>query len=158
MFAQSVDRYRRARAALIAAGEHGPEALLAFQAVASDVDLPWAGGSCFTLRTSGEPTDEFVQQLDDRVWYTSETMRQRGWRAGVLHRAASAAVKAPTRFGMPGWPATVASAMERVAALDRSDAPEALTDLTAVEAALREAPDRLGADALDWLCARGVLG
>ncbi|WP_413100730.1 hypothetical protein [Streptomyces sp. Inha503] len=158
MFAQSVDLYRRARVALIAAEEHDPEALLAFQAVASDVDLPWAGGSCFTLRNSGEPTDEFVQQLDDRVWYTSETIRKRGWRAGVLHRAASAAVKAPASFGMPGWPATVASAIERLAALDRSDAPEALADLTAVEDALREAPDRMGVDALDWLCTRGVLG
>ncbi|QLH21294.1 hypothetical protein [Streptomyces sp. Rer75] len=158
MFAQSVDLYRRARAAFIASREDGSEALLAFQTVASDVDLPWAGGSRFTLSTSGEPTDEFVQHLDDRVWYTSKVMREQGWRAGVLHRAASAAAKASAHFGMPGWPAAVASAMERLAALDRSDAPEALADLTAVEAALHEAPDQLGADALDWLCARGALG
>ncbi|MFF7649627.1 hypothetical protein ACFZCY_07190 [Streptomyces sp. NPDC007983] len=158
MFAQSVDLYRRARAALIAAREDGPEALLAFQAVASDVDLPWAGGSRFTLRTSGEPTDEFLQQLDDRVRFTSETMRKQGWRAGVLHRAFSAAVKASAHFGMPSWPGSVTAAMEHLAGLDRSDAPEVLGDLTAVEAALHEAPDRLGTDALDWLCARGVLG
>ncbi|MEU0197511.1 MULTISPECIES: hypothetical protein [unclassified Streptomyces] len=108
VFAQSVDLCRRARAALLNAREDGPEALLAFQAVASDVDLPWAGGSSFTLRGSGEPV--------------------------------------------------VASAMERLAVLDRSDAPDPLADLAVVEATLREAPDRLGAAALDWLVGRSPLG
>ncbi|MGP3943882.1 hypothetical protein [Streptomyces sp. 6N106] len=157
MLAQSVDLYRRARAALTEPREDGPEALLAFQAVASDVNLPWAGGSYFTIRASGEPTEEFVKHVDDRVWYTSKVMREQGWRAGLLHRAASAAFKAPAHFGMPGWPTTVASAMERLAALDRSDAPAALADLAAVKSALLEAPDRLGADALDWISNRVLL-
>ncbi|MFI8260316.1 hypothetical protein [Streptomyces sp. NPDC085665] len=158
VFAQSVDLYRRAREALTAAREDGPEALLAFQAIASDVDLPWAGGSQFTLRATGERMQEFVQHVDDRVWYTSKVMREQGWRAGVLHRAASAAFINPSHFGMPGWPAVVTSAMARLATLDRSDAPAALADLDAVEAALREAPDRMGADALDWLCGQNLFG
>ncbi|MGA5700160.1 hypothetical protein [Peterkaempfera bronchialis] len=158
LFAQSVDLYRRARAAIIAAREDGPDALLAFQAVASDVNLPWAGGSCFTLRASGEPTGEFVKHVDDRVWYTSKAMREHGWREALLYRAASATFKAPTHFGMPRWPAAVASAMERLAVLDRSGAPASLADLAAVEVALLEAPDRLGADALDWICDRALLG
>ncbi|MFD6590319.1 hypothetical protein ACFWED_25945 [Streptomyces anulatus] len=151
IFAQSVDLYRRARTALVAARNDGPEVLLAFVAVASDVDLRWAGGSGFALRTVSESVAEFVQHVDDRVWFTAEVMREQGWRAGLLHRATSAAFKAPTHFGMPGWPGAVASAMERLAVLDRSGAPEALTDLAAVEAALLEAPDQLGADALDWI-------
>ncbi|WP_371652342.1 MULTISPECIES: hypothetical protein [unclassified Streptomyces] len=152
IFAQSVDLYRRARAALMAARDDGPGVLLAFVTVASDVDLPWAGGSRFALRTVPESVAEFVQQVNDRVWFTAEVMREQGWHAGLLHRAASAAMKAPDHFGMPGWPGAIASVMERLAALDRSGAPEALTDLAAVEAALLEAPDRLGADALDWIC------
>ncbi|WDT54799.1 hypothetical protein [Streptomyces sp. G7(2002)] len=158
MFAQSVDLYRRARAALVAAQDDGPEVLLAFVAVASDVDLPWAGGSRFALRTVSESAAEFVQHVDDRVWFTAEVMREQGWRAGLLHRAASAAFKAPTHFGMPGWPSAVASAMERLALLDRSGAPEALADLAAVEASLLEAPDQLGADALDWIAYQALLG
>ncbi|MFE9697903.1 hypothetical protein [Streptomyces sp. NPDC006270] len=151
IFAQSVDLYRRARAALVAARDDGPEVLLAFVAVASDVDLPWAGGSRFALRTVSASVEEFVQHVDDRVWFTSEVMREQGWRAGLLHRATSAAFKAPAHFGMPGWPGAVASAMERLALLDRSEAPEALTDLTEVGATLLEAPDQLGTDALDWI-------
>ncbi|WP_328913040.1 MULTISPECIES: hypothetical protein [unclassified Streptomyces] len=151
IFAQSVDLYRRARTSLIAAREDGPEALLAFQAVASDIHLRWAGGSRFTLGSSGEPTEEFVQHVDDRVWYTSELMREHGWQHALLYRATSAVFKASTHFGMPGWPTVVAAAMERLTALDRSSAPEALGDLAEVEAALLEAPDRLGAHALDWL-------
>ncbi|CAL9319111.1 hypothetical protein [Streptomyces sp. SudanB52_2052] len=158
IFAQSVDLYRRARTALLAAREDGPEALLAFQAVASDVDLPWAGGSRFTLRAAGEPTEEFVRHVDDRVWFTSKVLREQGWRAALLHRAASAVFKNSGHFGMPGWPAAVASAMEHLRALDRSDAPEALSDLEAVEAALLEAPDRLGTAALDWIAGRSVFG
>ncbi|WP_030376328.1 hypothetical protein [Streptomyces rimosus] len=158
IFAQSVDLYRRAHAALLAARDDGPEMLLAFVAVAADVDLPWAGGSRFALRMASEPIAEFVQHVDDRVWFTAEVMREQGWRAGLLHRATSAAFKAPTHFGMPGWPGAVASAMERLAVLDRSDAPEALADLTAVEASLLEAPDQLGADALDWISRQAVLG
>ncbi|MFF5517588.1 hypothetical protein [Streptomyces coeruleorubidus] len=158
VFAQSVDLYRRARAALLAAREDGPEALLAFQAVASDVDLPWAGGSSFTLRGGGEPTEEFRENVDNRVWYTSKVMREQGWRVAVLHRAAPAALTDPTHFGMPGWPSAVASAMERLATLDRSDAPDALADLAVVEAALLEAPDRLGTAALDWIAGRSLFG
>ncbi|MFE4537816.1 hypothetical protein ACFRKB_22465 [Streptomyces scopuliridis] len=157
IFAQSVDLYRRARAALVAARDDGPEVLLAFVAVASDVDLPWAGGSRFALRTVSASVEEFIQHVDDRVWFTSEVMREQGWRAGLLHRATSAAFKAPAHFGMPGWPGAVASAMERLAVLDRSGAPEALTDLAAVEAALLEAPDRLGTDALDWISRQSLL-
>ena len=157
VFAQSVDLYRRARAALLAARDDGPEALLAFQAVASDLDLPWAGGSKFTLRGCGEPAEEFAQNVDHRVWYTSKIMRELGWRTGVLHRAASAGLIDPARFGMPGWPAAIASAMEELSALDRSDAPEALADPASVRAVLLEAPDRLGVDALDWLCGRALL-
>jgi hypothetical protein len=48
--------------------------------------------------------------------------------------------------------------MERLAVLDRSGAPEALTDLAAVEAALLEAPDQLGTEALDWISRQAVLG
>ncbi|MER8071360.1 hypothetical protein ABTZ59_24000 [Streptomyces sp. NPDC094034] len=157
IFAQSVDLYRRARTALVAAQDDGPEVLLAFVAVASDVDLPWAGGSGFALRSVSESVAEFVQHVDDRVWFTANVMRERGWRAALLHRAASAAFKAPTHFGMPGWPGAVTSGMERLAVLDRSDAPGALTDLAAVEAALLEAPDRLGAAALDWISRRALL-
>ncbi|WP_406460543.1 hypothetical protein OH768_37645 [Streptomyces sp. NBC_01622] len=157
VFAQSVDLYRRARAALLAARDDGPEALLAFQAVASDLDLPWAGGSKFALRGCGEPTEEFVQNVDNRVWYTSKIMRELGWRTGVLHRAASAGLIDPAQFGMPGWPAAIASAMEELSALDHSDAPEALADPASVQAVLLEAPDRLGVDALDWLCGRALL-
>ncbi|MGW6241791.1 hypothetical protein [Streptomyces sp. NPDC055094] len=157
IFAQSVDLYRRARTALVAARDDRPEVLLAFVAVASDVDLPWAGGSGFALRSVSEPVAEFVQHVDDRVWFTAEVMRERGWRAALLHRAASAVFKAPTHFGMPGWPSAVASGMERLAVLDRSGAPEALTDLAAVEAALLEAPDRLGANALDWISRQDLL-
>lgn len=108
-------------------------------------------GSRFTLGSSGEPTEEFVQHVDDRVWYTSELMREHGWQHALLYRATSAVFKASTHFGMPGWPTVVAAAMERLTALDRSSAPEALGDLAEVEAALLEAPDRLGAHALDWL-------
>ncbi|MEU7579220.1 hypothetical protein AB0B50_16650 [Streptomyces sp. NPDC041068] len=161
VFAQSVDLYRRAHAALVAAQSDGPEVLLSFVAVASDVDLPWAGGSRFALRAmseSSESVEEFVQHVDDRVWFTAEVMREQGWRAGLLHRATSAVVKAPTHFGMPGWPSAVTSAMERLAVLDRSGAPEALTDLTAVKAALLEAPDQLGVDALDWISRHALLG
>ncbi|WP_334663556.1 hypothetical protein [Streptomyces cyaneofuscatus] len=157
IFAQSVDLYRRACAALAAAREDGPEALLAFVAVASDVDLPWAGGSSFALRTVSEPVTEFVRQVDDRVWFTAKVMREQGWRAALLHRAVSATVKASTHFGMPRWPATVASVLEHLTELDRSSAPEALADLAAVEAALLEAPDRLGADALDWISRHALL-
>ncbi|MEU2514416.1 hypothetical protein [Streptomyces syringium] len=158
IFAQSVDLYRRARAALVAARDAGPEALHAFVAVASDTDLPWAGGSRFTLGTLTESVPEFVRHVDNQVWITAEMMREQGWRAGLLYRAASAVFKAPEHFGMPAWPGTAASAMERLAALDRSDAPAALADLAAVEAALLEAPDRLGAEALDWLSHQALLG
>ncbi|CAM5394088.1 hypothetical protein [Streptomyces avidinii] len=158
IFAQSIDLYRRARAALVGAKEDGPEVLLAFVAVASNVDLPWAGGSRFAMRTVSASTAEFVQHVDDRVRFTAEVMREQGWRAGVLHRAASAVFKAPAHFGMPGWPGVVASAMERLALLDRSDAPGALADLAAVEVSLLEAPDRLGADALDWISHHALLG
>ncbi|WP_406738694.1 hypothetical protein OG365_26005 [Streptomyces sp. NBC_00853] len=61
-------------------------------------------------------------------------------------------------FGMPGWPGAVASAMERLALLDRSGAPGVLADLAAVEASLLDAPDRLGADALDWISHQALLG
>ncbi|MFD0043170.1 hypothetical protein ACFVIZ_36625 [Streptomyces anulatus] len=158
IFAQSVDLYRRARCALTAAQEDGPEALLAFVAVASDVDLPWAGGSSFALRTVSESVAEFVQQVDDRVWFTAKVMREQSWRAALLHRALSATVKASAHFGMPRWPTTVASVLERLAELDRSTAPEALADLASVETALLEAPDRLGVDALDWISRHTPLG
>ncbi|KUL43050.1 hypothetical protein [Streptomyces regalis] len=157
IFAQSVDLYRWARAALLAARDDGPEELLAFAAIASDLDLPWAGGSPFTLRAVSEPVAELVQQVDDRVWFTMEVIRRQGWRAALLHRALSAASRAPHHFGMPSWPGTVRTAMERLALLDRSDAPEALADLTAVQAALLEAPDELGAAALDWISRQALL-
>ncbi|WP_018545481.1 hypothetical protein [Streptomyces sp. LaPpAH-108] len=158
MIAQSVDLYRRARKALLAAQEGGPEALLAFQAVASDIVLPWAGGSSFTLQGCGQPTEEFVRNVDNRVWFTSQVMREQGWRAGVLHRAAAAALIDPDQFGMPGWSEVVAAVMQRLAESDRSDAPDALAELPAVESALREAPDRLGVAALDWLADHALLG
>lgn len=158
IFAQSVDLYRRAHAALVAARDDGPEVLLAFVAVASDVGLPWAGGSRFALRKVTESVEEFVQHVDDGVGFTAEVMREQGWRAALLHRATSAVFKAPTHFGMPGWPGFVASTMGRLAVLDRSGAPEVLADLAAVEAALLEAPDRLGSDALDWIHRQVLLG
>ncbi|MEV4758869.1 hypothetical protein AB0J86_27755 [Micromonospora sp. NPDC049559] len=157
IFAQSVDLYRRARAALVAARSDGPEVLLAFVAVASDMDLPWAGGSRFALRATSVSVAEFVRHVNDHVWFTAEVMRERGWRAALLHRAASAAFKAPTHFGMPGWPNAVTSAMERLALLDRSGAPEALADLAAVETSLLEAPDQLGVDALNWMSRQALL-
>ncbi|WP_259470519.1 hypothetical protein [Streptomyces sp. 1114.5] len=156
VFAQSVDLYRAARATLLAARDGGPEELLAFQAIASDVRLRWAGGSSFTLLACGEPTEEFRQDVDNRIWFTGKQMKELGWRVALMHRAMSAAVKASGHFGMPGWPAIAATALQRISALDRTDAPGTLHDLAAVDAALREAPDRLGADALDWLCRRGV--
>ncbi|QPL95362.1 hypothetical protein I3J15_21245 [Streptomyces clavuligerus] len=149
IFAQSVDLYRRARAALLAAKRRS-HALFAFQAVAADLDLPWAGGSHFTLRACGEPTDDFVQHLDGRVWYTSKIVKEHGWQTALLYRAVPGVLKGGTHFGMPRWPEVVATALERLAELDRSDAPTALTDLAAVETAL-EAPDRLGRTP-DWLC------
>ncbi|WP_240968369.1 hypothetical protein [Streptomyces sp. HNM0575] len=158
IFAQSVDLYRRARATLVAAQDDGPEVLLAFAAVASNVDLPWACNSSFTLRKVSESVAEFVQHVDDRTWFTAEVMREQGWRAGLLHRALSAAFKAPDHFGMPGWSRAVAVAMERLALTDTSEAPEVLTDLAVVEAALLEAPDRLGADVLDWISRHALLG
>lgn len=121
------------------------------------MDLPWAGGSRFALRTVSASAAEFVQHVHDRVWFTAEVMREQGWRAGLLHRAASAAFKAPTHSGMPGWPSAVASAMERLALLDRSGAPEVLADLAAVDTSLLEAPDQLGADALDWISHQALL-
>ncbi|MFI8080613.1 hypothetical protein ACIF6L_07490 [Kitasatospora sp. NPDC086009] len=156
IFAQSVDLYRAARAALLSARDGGPEELLVFQAIASDVRLRWAGGSSFTLLACGEPTDEFCQDIDNRLWFTGKQMKELGWRTSLMHRAMSAVVKTPGHFGMPGWPAVAATALRRIDTLDRTDAPGTLHDLAAVEVALREAPDRLGADALDWLCRRGV--
>lgn len=159
IFAQSVDLYRRAHAALMAARDDGPESLLAFVAVASNMDLPWAGGSRFTLRmAASEFVEELVQQVDDRVWFTAEMMREQGWHAALQHRAASATFKALHHFGMPGWPGAVATAMERIAVRDRSGAPASLTDLEAVGAALIEAPDRLGADVLDWISRQALFG
>ncbi|MEV6597122.1 hypothetical protein AB0M36_09705 [Actinoplanes sp. NPDC051346] len=155
---QSVDLYRRARTALATARTDGPEALLALVAVASDVDLPWAGGTRLSLRALPGSMVELVQHVNDQVCFTAEMMRERGWRAGLLHRAASAAFKAPTHFGMPGWPSTVSTAMERLAPLDRSGAPEALVDLAFVETSLLEAPERLGVDALDWISRLVPLG
>ncbi|MER5563640.1 hypothetical protein ABT071_34170 [Streptomyces sp. NPDC002506] len=151
IFAQSVDLYRRAHTALIAARDEGPEVLFAFVAIASDVNLPWAGNSRFALREVPASVEEFVQHVDDRVWFTAEVIRTQGWYAALLHRACSAVVKAATHFGMPGWPDVVASRMERLALLDRADAPEALPDLETLEVALLTAPDQLGADILDWL-------
>ncbi|MFJ5924026.1 hypothetical protein ACIQF6_15655 [Kitasatospora sp. NPDC092948] len=166
VFAQSVDLYRRARKALLAARDGGPEKLAAFTAVAVDLSLPWAGGSTFTLRAVPEPeadpnseesVTEFVQYLDNRVWFTAELMRERGWRAALLHRAISGAFMASRHFGMPDWPKVVATAMQRLAALDRSDAPAALADLDKVESAMLQAPDRLGVEALEWISRRGLL-
>ncbi|GAA1041587.1 hypothetical protein [Streptomyces murinus] len=154
ILAQRADLYRRARRALVAARDDGPQALRAFQAVASSVDLPWAGGSPFTLRESRAATENFIQHIDDRIRYTSELMREQGWRAVLLRLAASAASRAPDHFGMPGWADRVASVTRHLAELDRSDAPPALADLGAVETLLVEAPDRLGADALGWILDR----
>jgi hypothetical protein len=47
--------------------------------------------------------------------------------------------------------------MEQFPTLDRSDAPEALADPVSVQDMLLEAPDRLGTDALDWLCGHALL-
>ncbi|MFC9390531.1 hypothetical protein [Streptomyces venezuelae] len=171
VFAQSVDLYRRARVALAAVRDDAPaapgaepdipDALAAFVSVASDMPLPWAGGSGFRLASvsgaAAEFLPEFVRQVDDRVRFTSEVMREQGWRTALLHRAMTAAVRCPEHFGMPAWPGVVATAMPRLAALDRSDAPEALHDLNTVEAALLEAPDSLGAAALGWLADSAVL-
>ncbi|WP_424214098.1 hypothetical protein ACN20G_19610 [Streptomyces sp. BI20] len=151
IFAQSVDLYRRARAALTAAREEGPDVLLGFAAVASAANLAWAGRSGFALSHMSRSSDEFVRHVDDRVWFTREVIRQDGWYPALLHRAFSAVFKASDHFGMPQWPGVVASAMERMAELDRGDAPPALADPEAVREALLDAPDRLGAEALEWL-------
>ncbi|MBC3842129.1 hypothetical protein GXW82_23750 [Streptacidiphilus sp. 4-A2] len=157
VLAQSVDLYRIARESFMAAKNAGPEALLGFQAIAADVTLPWAGGSRFTLRSTGEPTADFVQNVDNRVWYTSKLMQEHGWREAVLQRAAAAAYMASDHFGMPGWRALVSSTMQKLGSLDRSSAPQALQDLADVEEKLREAPDQLGVAALDWLFDQGLL-
>jgi len=158
ILAQSVDLYRRARAALANAQTDGPAALLAFAAVASDVDLPWAGGTRFALRAMSGSTAEFVQHVNDQVSFTVEMMRERGWHAGLLHRAASAALKAPNHFGMPGWPSAVTIAMERLALLDRSSVLKAPADLALDETSLLEAPDSLGTDVLNWISRHVSLG
>ncbi|MET8540577.1 hypothetical protein ABZW03_07965 [Kitasatospora sp. NPDC004799] len=156
IFAQSVDLYRTARAALLAARDDGPGELVVFQAIASDVRLRWAGGSPFTLMACGEPTEEFCQDVYNRIWFTGKQMKELGWRTALMHCAMSAAVRASGHFGMPGWTAVADAALRRIGVLDRTGAPRTLHDLVGVESALREAPDRLGADALEWLCRRGV--
>lgn len=158
VLAQSLDLYRIARECLAAAKDTGPEALLGFQAIAADVTLPWAGGSSFTLRATGEPTEDFVQNIDNRVWYTSKLMREQGWKEAMLQRAVAAAFGASRFFGMPGWSESVSSTIRELGSLDRSNAPSTLQDLAHVEKALREAPDRLGVAALDWLLDQGLLG
>lgn len=158
---QSVDLYHRAKAALLAARDDGPEALSAFVAVASDVRLRWAGDSRFVLRqvsgSTAEFLTEFVRHVDDRVWFTAEVMRAQGWRAALLHRAASAAFKASAHFGMPTWPSVVARVTARLAEERRTDVPDVLADLESVERTLSEAPERLGVAALDWLARQGLL-
>ncbi|GHF42846.1 hypothetical protein GCM10018790_20880 [Kitasatospora xanthocidica] len=158
VFAQGVDLYRRARKALIAARDGGPERLGAFTAVASDLDLPWAGGSRFTLRAASGPVADFVRNIGEQVWITEELMRRQGWRDALLHRAFTAAFKATHHFGMPGWPAVVDAAMTRLASLDRLSAPPELADLGDVEIALLQEPDRLGVNALGWLARHVLLG
>ncbi|MER5865509.1 hypothetical protein [Kitasatospora sp. NPDC002040] len=158
VFAQGVDLYRRARKALLAARDGGPERLGAFTAVASDLDLPWAGGSRFTLRAASGPVVDFVRTVEEQVWITEELMRRQGWQDALLHRAFTAVFKATHHFGMPGWPAIVATAMERLSSLDRLSAPPELADLEAVETALLQAPDRLGVNALGWLRRNVLLG
>jgi hypothetical protein len=158
VFAQGVDLYRRARKALVAARDGGPERLSAFTVVAADLDLPWAGGSRFTLRAASGPVTEFVRNIEEQVWITKELMRRQGWRDALLHRAFTAVFKATDHFGMPGWPTTVDAAMKRLASLDRQSAPPELTNLHAVETALRQEPDRLGVSALGWLVRHGLLG
>ncbi|MGW5353740.1 hypothetical protein ACWERV_24900 [Streptomyces sp. NPDC004031] len=158
VLAQGADLYRRARKALAAARDGGPDRLGAFTVVASDPDLPWAGGSRFTLRAASGPVADFVRNVEEQVWITENLMRRQGWRDALLHRAFTAVFKASHHFGMPGWPGVVDAALERLAALDRQSAPPQLGDLRAVESALLQAPDRLGVVALDWLAAHGVLG
>ncbi|MER8043164.1 hypothetical protein [Streptomyces sp. NPDC094032] len=158
LFAQEADLYRRARKALVAARDGGPERLGAFTAVATDQDLPWAGGSLFTLRSSSGPVADFVRDVEQQVWITGEVMRRQGWRTALLHRAFTAVFRSAHGFGMPGWPAVVDAAMQRLASLDRTSAPAELTDLGAVETALLREPDRLGVNALGWLARHGVLG
>ncbi|MEU3494972.1 hypothetical protein ABZ747_15935 [Kitasatospora cineracea] len=158
ILAQGVDLYRRARKALLAAQEGGPERLRAFTIVASDLDLPWAGGSRFTLRSASGPVADLVEHIDQQVWITQELMRRQGWRNALLHRAFTAVFKASHHFGMPGWPALVNTTMERLAAMDRSALPSGLADLPEVEAALLQAPDRLGTSALGWLARHALLG
>ncbi|MFD4654254.1 hypothetical protein ACFWP2_01365 [Kitasatospora sp. NPDC058444] len=158
VFAQGVDLYRRARKALIAARNDGPERLGAFTAVATDLDLPWAGGSRFTLRAASGPVADFIRNIEEQVWITEELMRRQGWRDALLHRAFTAVFKATHHFGMPGWPTVVDAAMKRLASLDRLSAPPELVDLRAVETALLQEPDRLGANALEWLVRHALLG
>ncbi|MGW1429495.1 hypothetical protein ACWD6K_12865 [Streptomyces sp. NPDC002431] len=158
VFAQGIDLYRRARKALVAARDGGPERLGAFTAVASDLDLPWAGGSRFTLRAASGPVADFVQNVEEQVGITEELMRRQGWRDALLHRAFTAAFQAADHFGMPGWPGVVDDTMKRLASLDRRSAPPELTDLRAVETALLQRPDRLGANALGWLVRHALLG
>ncbi|MEU8545168.1 hypothetical protein AB0C52_35085 [Streptomyces sp. NPDC048717] len=161
IFAQSVDLYRRAREALLAARDDGPRMLSLFAAIASDVRLSWAGGSPFRLcgvpAANAEDVAQFVEQVDNQVWFTGEVMRARGWRAALMHRAVSAALYGHHHFGMPSWPSIVAAAMPQLALLDRTDAPQILGDLVSVEKALLEAPDQLGAEALEWLSHRMLL-
>ncbi|WP_259316568.1 hypothetical protein [Kitasatospora xanthocidica] len=158
VFAQGVDLYRRARKALVAARDGGPERLGAFTAVASDLDLPWAGGSSFTLRAASGPVADFVRNIEGQVWITEEVMRRQGWRDALVHRAFTAVFKATHHFGMPGWSAVVDSAMKRFTSLDRVSAPSELADLGEVETALLQEPDRLGVNALGWLIRHAVLG
>ncbi|MFE3560151.1 hypothetical protein ACFXKW_35630 [Streptomyces sp. NPDC059193] len=131
--------------------ENAPAVLAHFGFDADDTELLVSAAAVGLVAVA-----EFVRHVDDRVWFTEEVIREQGWRAGLLHRAMSAAFGAPCHFGMPGWPDVVARAVERLGVLDRSEAPEALADLAAVGPALLEAPDRLGANALEWLCRHGV--
>ncbi|MFF1960257.1 hypothetical protein ACFVWX_25185 [Streptomyces sp. NPDC058220] len=85
-------------------------------------------GRRLALRAVSGSVGEFVRHVDVQVWFTGEVMREQRRRAALLHRAASAAFTAPARFGMPGWPGVVASAVEQLAVLDRSGAPDMLSD------------------------------
>ncbi|TMR96126.1 hypothetical protein [Nonomuraea basaltis] len=156
MFAQSVYLYRKAKTALTAARKGNLRPMFALEGMITNPQRRWAGGSSFTLASTGADLAAFHEHVESRLWYVRSVIEEEGWRAALLRKAFSA-VSASHHYGMPKWPHLVDGAMIRLAAFESELLPEPLKDQEAARTALREEPDRLGIDALEWLIARGFL-
>ncbi|MFI6883507.1 hypothetical protein [Streptosporangium canum] len=156
MFAQSVYLYCKARQALKSARKGNFRPLSALVGAMTNPDRPWAGRSSFTLRRSGADLAEFQEHVENRIWYTTSLIEKQGWREALMQRAVSASA-ASHHFGMPRWSDHVDAAMNSMKDIDPETTPTALIDHEEVRRALLEEPDRLGAEALEWLIDRGVL-